>query len=232
MRRLIAVTLVFGLLGWGQGAGAAPQPGKQGIGTIIVRIGPVEVLKRGENSWNSAQKGMLLFEGDRVKTQAAARAAILLNDGSVTRLNENTDLVLAVRSTESKKNRMKLLMGNLWARILHQDPGLEIETPSAVAAIKGTELELKVGPTGDSLLIVWDGLVLFLNQKGEVSVRSGQQSNALPGQAPGGAVKAVVDPIQPWFNTVVESPASRTLRAIVKDKDGQEQQLNLIYRKK
>lgn len=219
------------MLGWAA-LGAAAGSDQSGVGTLTVKIGRVEIMRAGATQWNPAEKGMLLFEGDRIKTGELARAAVLLDDGSLLRLNANTDLALKEKKPGKKEGRLKVLLGRLWAKISQQDSQLEIETPTAVAAIKGTALELVVNSSGQSILIVWDGLVEFYNELGKRLVQASQQSTSEPGQAPGAPQKVDLKSLDRWFETVVELPAARTLKATVKDKQGKEYRLNLKYQKK
>jgi len=123
------------------------------------------------------------------------------------------------------------MLGQLWAKVTKQDNSLEIETPSAVAAIKGTQLELIIGPDGQVTLIVWDGLVGLSNALGQMMVHAGQKGVAGKHGAP---VVSTVDlkSLDQWFDSVVEVPAAQTLKTTIKDKNGKEQTLNLRYNKK
>ncbi len=239
-KKLLALTVILLLTALGavpamaKPGVAAKSKAENGIGTLFVKNGQVELLRSGKTKWIKAKKGMLLFEGDRLKTRELARAAVIIDDGSIIRLNENTDLFLKVRQADKKKNRIKLLLGHLWAKVKKLDHGqeLEIETPSAVAAIKGTELELKVLPDGKVRLIVWDGLVDFFNSHGKVVVRASQESTSEKDRAPEEPKKANLESRDQWFGSVVDMPSSKTLKLKIKDKDGKEQKLDIKYEKK
>ena len=235
--KLLALTVILLLTAF-SAVPAFAKPGtavkskaEKGIGTLFVKNGRVELLRSGKTKWIKAQKGILLFEGDRIKTRELARAAVILDDGSIIRLNENSDLLFKVKQAKKQK-RLKLLMGHLWAKIRKLDRGqeLEIETPSAVAAIKGTELELKVLPDGKVQLVVWDGLVDFFNSHGKVVVRASQESTSAKDQIPGEPQKANLESRDQWFGSVVAIPSSKTLKLKIKDKDGKEQKLDIKYK--
>ncbi len=230
---ILLVTALGAVPALAKSGAAAKSKAENGIGTLFVKNGQVELLRNSKTKWIKAKKGMLLFEGDRLKTRELARAAVILDDGSIIRLNENTDLFFKVRQAK-KKNRIKLLLGHLWAKVKKLDHGqeLEIETPSAVAAIKGTEFELKVLPDGKVRLIVWDGLVDFFNSHGKVVVRASQESTSEKDQAPGEPKKVNLESRDQWFGSVVDIPSSKTLKLKIKDKDGKEQKLDIKYEKK
>ncbi len=198
------------------------------VGAVLyVSFGPMASVERGGQEIKPVKKGMPLMEKDLIKT-LECQVQIMLNDGSVIRLNKNTTLELKPKSRD-KQNRLKLLIGHLWAKVKKQDTGLEIETPSAVAAVKGTELELKTLEKLLVELLVWDGLIFFYNEKGQQYVGASFRSTAGPDSGPTTPEKVNLENLDRWFELVVDNPAVRTLKTKVKDKDGKEQQLNLKY---
>jgi len=212
-------------------ADAKSADAKAAVGTVVVKQGQVEIMKGGQSEWDKVAKGMLIFEGDRIRTRELSTAAILLQDGSMTKLAANTDLMIPVK-TGDKKNRVKLLLGRLWAKISKQNSDLEIETPSAVAAIKGTQLDLAVTETGEVELTVWDGMIRFFNSQGEVLVRASQRSRVQGGKAPSQPVAVNLGTLDQWFESVVEVPAAKSVKVTVRDAGGQEQKINLKYQRK
>lgn len=200
--------------------------------TLIVKIGMVKIKRKDSSQEISAKKGMLLYGGDQIKTGELSRAAIILNDGTITKLHEKTNLVLAVDQEDQKNNRLKLLLGQLWAKVKKREHSLEIETPSAVAAIKGTMFELKILSDEKVELLVWNGLVDFFNAQGKVQVGASQASTAGKNNKPSTPKKIDLSKQNQWFESVVEIPAEKTLDLKIKDKNGQEQQLQINYKKK
>jgi hypothetical protein len=233
MRRKIGlgVALLGLLLGGMNLANADTAPANAGVGTLTVKIGRVEIQRSGQTQYAPAEKGGLLYEGDKIKTGELARAAILLDDGSLIRLNANSELVLKDKKPGSQKSRLQLMLGHLWAKVTKQENSLEIETPTAVAAIKGTQLELIFGADGKTTLIVWDGMVNLSNVLGQMLVRAGQQGTANKSAAPV-VIPVDLKSLNQWFAAVVEVPAMQTLKTTIKDKNGKDQTLNLKYNKK
>ncbi len=212
-------------------AGAEAVAANAGVGTLTVKTGRVEIMRTGQTQYVPAEKGSLLYEGDKIKTGEMARAAILLDDGSLVRLNANTELILKDKKPGKQKSRLQLMMGHLWAKISKQENQLEIETPTAVAAIKGTRLELIFTPDGQTTLIVWDGLVGLNNALGQILVEAAHRGFSEKGKPP---VLSPVDlkKLDQWFEHVVDVPATQTLKTKVKDKDGKEYNLDLKYNKR
>jgi ferric-dicitrate binding protein FerR (iron transport regulator) len=129
------------------------------IGTLTVKRadGRVEQLRG---------RGFLpLHEGDECKTERASRAFIRLADGTQLAMNEGTTLTVRARRERGGGivRLFKLLLGELWMKTPGATP-IEVETPVATAAIKGTEFNLQVLPDGKSILTVLDGLVELKNE--------------------------------------------------------------------
>ena len=62
--------------------------------------------------------------------------------------------------------------------------GLTIQTPSAAAAVRGTEIDLRIGPSNETVLTVVEGSADFSNPQGAILVNAGEEGTAIPGQAP------------------------------------------------
>ncbi len=209
------------------------ETGKSGVASIITKPKNAFVIRAGARppGERASLENPQLFEGDTIATKEDGRVDILLDDGSVIRLRENTNLVLKEKKPGKGKSRLQVLLGRIWAKVTQQENQLEIETPSAVAAIKGTAVEIIVILNGDSTLIVWDGWVKFFNDLGEVLVKASQESQASKGAAPGAPVNVDLNKLDQWWKSSLALPSSQTLKTTVKDKNGQEHQLNLKFDK-
>jgi hypothetical protein len=98
-----------------------------------------------------------VFAGDVVKTAGGATATLVFSDGSELKLEEGTGLTIAevdlstiaAEDAEGKTTgrRIKVLAGKVWADVVPGSAILtEFETPSGVAAVKGTSLSIEVAP--------------------------------------------------------------------------------------
>jgi len=110
--------------------------------------------------------GTLVRVGDELISYSGT-ATIELADGSVVRLSPNSRLAFN-RLTRYRKSgmvdtRLRLKEGELETQVRPFDEDgsrFEIETPSAVAAVRGTMFSLKTGPAGTDLRVT-DGRVAF-----------------------------------------------------------------------
>jgi hypothetical protein len=111
-------------------------------------------------------KDTLIRVGDEVLSSAGA-ATITLADGSEVRLSPDSRLIFN-RLTQYGKSgmidtRLRLNRGEVHTRVKPVIEGgarFEIETPSAVAAVRGTAFSLQTGPEGTSLQVT-EGVVDF-----------------------------------------------------------------------
>jgi hypothetical protein len=130
------------------------------------------------NQQSAAQMGQRLDNGDLVTTSDNTRAAIrFTDDGSMIRLNPNS--VLTVRTDgnrEALTKTLELEFGELWARVTEQRGTFQVQTPSGVAAVKGTEFIVRVDAQGNTTVLTLDGAVDFFNGAGTVEVSAGNQS--------------------------------------------------------
>lgn len=104
--------------------------------------GTVDVLAAGEtDSWREAQEEMPLSAGDKVRTDESSSAEITLDGGGVIRLG--ADSVVEISSLDPAFSSFFLRIGSLVAKIkkelLKRGERLQVRTPVAVAAIRGTE---------------------------------------------------------------------------------------------
>lgn len=137
------------------------------LGILIVKRadGRVDQLKG---------KGSLpLYEGDECKTEKASKASIRLADGTQVAMNEETTFRVQIRRERAKgiTRIFKLLLGEMWIKTA-EPVSIEVETPVATAAIKGTEFNLRVQPDGKSILTVIEGLVEFGTPFGTCPIRT------------------------------------------------------------
>src|SRR5439155_12307266 len=67
----------------------------------------------------------------------------------------------------------------------HDKPtDIDVNTRTASAAVRGTEFNLEAEEGGRTILTLLDGVVDLSNEQGGISLTSGEQGIAEPGQAP------------------------------------------------
>lgn len=183
------VTLAF-FLAVTSVAAQAPQPppskpiaaGAQG--KIVLIQGHVDRSVANRETWDPATMFQSLFVSDRVRTLTASRTAILFIDESQVKLNAGAVLtVQQVKTPGGPATVFGLLEGEAWFRTKNPSSGLTIRTPTAAAAIRGTEINLRIQGQ-DTVLTVTEGTVDFSNDSGSIIVNAGEEATATPGQPP------------------------------------------------
>lgn len=115
--------------------------------------GDVQFRKSGTTEWKGAEKGMLLLEGDEIKTGAAAKAVILLD-----KAGETGQLDLAPKSkmrmetmkkdsvTEDKTTLLDLALGKVLVKAgkLKGNSSFQVKTPTSICGVRGTIFEVSV----------------------------------------------------------------------------------------
>lgn len=139
------------------------------------------------SSWSPAAPRQPLFARSFVRTGAYSRMGLVFVDRTQLRLAEKTLMeikAIGEARPDGARSTLRLERGRSWAQTNAVPANLYIETPSATAAIRGTDWEIEAAPDGRSLLTVFSGEVEFFNEFGTVTVRRSEQAQAIPGQAP------------------------------------------------
>lgn len=154
---------------------------------IVSVRGDAWVKFAGQQDWTGALAGQVLTSGDSIKTGAFGKLDILFIEGTQIKVNDKTAfLIKQVRKPADKTGStiLKLEIGEIWSRARSVPEGLKIETPSATAAIKGTDWDILVDEKGTSYITVLKGTVELFNDFGTVSVDAGEQAMAEIGKPP------------------------------------------------
>ncbi|MDP8203660.1 MAG: FecR family protein, partial [Candidatus Tenebribacter mawsonii] len=154
--------------------------GSYAIDSIAYPLKVKGIVDLTRNLESSALKlGDALFNGDDVETKAESYAAIQFEDeSSIVKLFPNTILKIRTEREGEKYNKKSLLkMGELWAKVEKGTGKFEIETPTTVASVKGTNFMLTVAEDGTTELFTFEGEVIFQNKiTGEAgSILAGQR---------------------------------------------------------
>ncbi len=142
-------SLFVGVLCFGFAIGINGQ-GNERKCRIKSMIGEVKIQRNKSPKWIAARPNMVLKQSDAIRTFVESEAVLEMNDGSKIDVSENTTLELSSLSRGpegSKKTNMKILSGQLMAnvkKLVHKKSEFKFETPTAVAAIRGTRVGFNV----------------------------------------------------------------------------------------
>lgn len=151
-------------------------------GTVVARKLGEEAQFVDLSTWRPVDVNQDLLAGDALRTNASGNLTIRFADKSLVRMGRNTTMVVKKISSTSD-SVLSLTEGTIWARAARGGSKIEVETPAATAAIRGTDWTLTVN--GDrTTLTVLEGAVELANAQGSVVVSQGEGATVTIGQAP------------------------------------------------
>lgn len=154
-------------------------------GEVVSVEGKGEYRPSSQPSWGAAHVSQPLYPSDFVRTLDLSKMAILFADRTQVQLAQNSTLqIKEVASRPGERTLLNLNKGRAWTQSKTTPSGLVMETPSALAAIRGTDWEMVVDDNGRATLSVFSGEVEFYNDQGRVSVQAHEQAQADKGHAP------------------------------------------------
>jgi tetratricopeptide (TPR) repeat protein len=151
------------------------------IGKAVSVQGSVEVRRTGEAQWQSIRLNDVFCPGDTLRVQAKSRAAIILMNETTLRLDQNTSITFS-KIEEEKTSVIDLITGmvHFFSRIRRS---LKVSTPFVNGTVEGTEF-LVSAQKDKTVLSVFEGQVIASNEKGSITLRSGQSAVAERDRAP------------------------------------------------
>jgi hypothetical protein len=170
---------------------ASGTPGG-GLTVISSLRGKVTVLIPPATAWVPGKVGMALSKEYSLKTEAGSTATITFFEGSTIDIEESTEVKIVDLKVDSASGTTTTLLsqkvGQTISRInklVDSSSRYEIETPAAVAAVRGTTMQVAVALDGSTTVANIEGSVSVIAQGQEVKLLPGQHSFVFPGQPPG-----------------------------------------------
>jgi len=152
-------------------APAAAWP-DQPAANLSLFTGDCHVWRQGRLA--EAEIGQPLFAGDSVRTGKDSRAEISFGDGTSVRISDNSRLLVQQADTVRS---LKLLWGKLWAKVAKLSSAqarFQVETPTAVAGVRGTVFRVEIDADTTTRVAVEEGEVeVFQPRLGRRMVRLG-----------------------------------------------------------
>lgn len=146
---------------------AKPADAKTVRVAIIASLsGDVTVKKGGGSKTYDAYESMSLNQGDTIYTGDDSSVTLNLSNGDAdVTLGDNAELNVSDLNTAdgNKKSKLKVWAGSLWVKVKSlagSDDEFEVETPTAVMGVRGTQFYVSVDPvTGNIKMAVGAGKV-------------------------------------------------------------------------
>jgi len=149
-------------------------------------VGDVSVKPRGLSSVK-ARRGQVVNPGDSIETGAKSMAVIFTNGNKIT-VREKTKVMLSEsKDSAGKYGSLSVFAGNVnckMNKLKKQGGTYEVNSASAVAAVRGTEFDVSVADNGATLLNVEEGTVVLTGIEKSVVVAANQESTVPLGYDP------------------------------------------------
>jgi len=143
--------------------------------------GHVEAKRADTTNWQTLKLNDSLCPGDQIRVGANSRAAIVLANETLLRLDQNSAIKLS--KIKPKQHSIIDFLKGIGHFISRVPRSLKVETPTMNAAIEGTEFVVAVF-NNESRVTVFEGTVLASNSKGKLRLSSGDSAVATINTAP------------------------------------------------
>lgn len=149
LKKMLVITLIVSLAS----LGFAEETKR--TATIISFEGKVDVQREGDIKWIPGKEGMVLNEGDVVRTKENSRAVLELTgiagEEATVEMEENSLLMLTELIMDEEKKSHKTFLDLAVGRILikakemrSEESDFEVKTPTSVVGIRGTVFAVEV----------------------------------------------------------------------------------------
>jgi hypothetical protein len=206
---ILALFLLVAIPSFGCNRSAARTPA-----FISFLEGDAQIKKAGTADWIKAKINEPLATGDVVKSGMNSKVSVTFFDGSVIDLKPETQIKIEeLQQGQSKSIKLKQEIGATLSKVeklVDSASRYEIETPAAVAAVRGSQMIVEVEIDGTTSVGNVEGSISVTAQGVEVPVPEGKHSTVVPGSIPGqpteGTTSLIIstqiyqDPVGDWFD--------------------------------
>ena len=115
------------------------------VAAIASLKGDVKIRQSELDKYTSAYKGQMVNNGNWIKTGEDVFLSVIFLDGTNVKIHQKTEIEIKSSRLTAKelKTNMYIAEGEAWSNVNKQGEGsLKIETPTAVASVKGTEFDV------------------------------------------------------------------------------------------
>lgn len=155
---------------------------------IVINInGSLEFRADNQSAWKQAKKKEPLYDGYQLRTDTGSKAVIhYASSGSRVLINENTELEIQAQRTSrgarASSERTKLIIGEIYSKVTAGSK-YDVETPTSVASVRGTEFNSLFDGDEATFLVV-DSVVEVMNQLGSILLSQLQAISVAEGDTP------------------------------------------------
>jgi tetratricopeptide (TPR) repeat protein len=179
---------------------SAEEPSHKDVAQLISKENSVDT-SRPPGDWRSATVGQEFIVHDRLRTGEDSRAAVQFGDSSVLRIDELTEEEILPPQVASAKPTLNVKQGSAYFFSREKAREIQVQTPAANGAIRGTEFVVAVAADGSTTFTILDGEVEISNSQGSTVAQSGERADVQPGSVPAKTpVPNAIDSVQWCFH--------------------------------
>ena len=152
---------------------------------VVDVINDVDAHAEPEGDWEAAQADMTIYQGGEVWAQESSTARVGIEEvDALLRVAPNT--IFTLERPDEDLLHLSLDEGQMWVNVEGLDEGqvLEVETPTAIASVRGTQFGVGLAYDGSTLFSTRAGTVTVSAASQTVTVTTGFETRVVSGQAP------------------------------------------------
>lgn len=161
--------------------------------------GDVQVFRKVQGRWVAAFPNLRLEPEDEVRTGKGSFAVIAFGERAEVRLEAQTHVIIGpgggrtgataglIVKSSSPSPALSIRIGTIWVQVnksLSRVFDFSVETPTAIAGVRGTVFLVRVAPDGTTTVAVYRGAVEVAAAEGSVLVTGGRGTVVAPGSPP------------------------------------------------
>jgi len=144
---------------WLVAAAAATARSEEQVGSVAALEGQAEVLHAGASAWTPLGAGDPILLGDQLRTRPDGKLRVVLREESVLTLAPGSELSITEQLVApAAVSRFQLLLGTIKAAVTerYSEPNarFEVETPTAIAGVRGTSFLASYDTAQEETLVV------------------------------------------------------------------------------
>lgn len=156
---------------------------RESAGKFASIEGRVQVRGDAQQIWRAAKPVDNLCRGDTIRVGELSRAAVVLINEAVIRLDQNTTMRLVDVSGKKEERSLLDVTKGAIKSFIRKPRQLSVNTPYLNGSIEGTEFQVSVAENAASILVL-EGRILASNEQGKVAINPGEIAEARAGAAP------------------------------------------------
>ena len=155
--------------------------------SVVMMMGDVQIQVLGSTLWQKVKNGQKINFGDTLQTGAMSFAEIETNQNRI-RIQPKTKVRFSQEVVDGKpQGSLSLFTGSVnckMDKLKKNNEGYNVNTPSSVCSVRGTEFDVAASAEGKTVLQVTDGTVAFSGMSKSVDVAKNQESAVTIGGEP------------------------------------------------